>query len=343
MSETEDFVFEEVPVKRPTRFGKVIFWFIVMGAVIGLGFFAWAMIKAAPVTATMPAAEEDRGIDGYVAPSSPTVVEDDGTEHEPVNILLMGVDTRGKLTREEALSGNQTGTRSDVMMNINLPGNKKNSMMSIMRDSWVPVPCMRGNAAKINAAFAGGGVQCAVATVEQQLDQRIDHFVVIDFEATKAAIDKMGGITIDNPTRFVSSHMRGYVFEQGPIHLDGEHALAFVRERYAFATGDDTRIQNQRLFLSAFMEKFMTFDKATMVQMLLSMQPYVTTDDRLTIERLLELADQLSGATWASGKLPTSGGGWEGSQNVVYVDEAKRLEMQRALDEGELASFLAQQ
>src|SRR5690606_401872 len=106
--------------------------------------------------------------------------------------------------------------------------------MSIMRDNWVNI---QGHGeAKINAAVAYGGIPLAVNTVENFIDARIDHVALIDFESFKGLTDAVGGVTVNNTIAFDSINGgHGFSFAQGEITLNGDEALAFVRERYAFS------------------------------------------------------------------------------------------------------------
>ena len=140
------------------------------------------------------------------------------------NILLLGSDTRGEVGDDlDAVRGQ----RADTIMVAHIPANRQHVYVtSIMRDSWVQIP--GHGEAKINAALSYGGVPLMVQTVESLLNSRIDHVAIIDFEGFKGLTDALGGVEVDNSVAFTRD---GHTYAQGPITLNGEQALGFVRER----------------------------------------------------------------------------------------------------------------
>ena len=74
---------------------------------------------------------------------------------------------------------------------------------------------------------------------------------VLDFVAFKGITNALGGVEVNNPAAFNSSQLPGRVFVSGEINLNGEEALAFARERYAFSDGDYQRVRNQKFYLKA--------------------------------------------------------------------------------------------
>ena len=171
-----------------------------------------------------------------------------------MNILLLGSDSRGATTSVGAAG--VSDQRSDTMMLVHIDADRKNVyVMSIMRDLWVPIP---GNGtAKINAALAWGGTPLAIQTVEQLLGARIDHVAIIDFQGLKAMTDALGGVDVDSPVAFTTVKSPHYTFSQGLNHLDGDQALAFARERYAFATADYQRVADQQALLRGILNKLL--------------------------------------------------------------------------------------
>ncbi len=115
------------------------------------------------------------------------------------NILLIGSDSRSGLG--DVLSGKATGELSDTMMLVNVPKDGSGiTVMSLMRDLWVPIP--GHGTAKLNAAFSWGGAPLAVQTVESLLDTRIDHVMVVDFGGFGSIATALGTVmTIDAPEK----------------------------------------------------------------------------------------------------------------------------------------------
>lgn len=165
-------------------------------------------------------------------------------QESPVDIfLVMGVDTEDQMDT----AGNPSQGRSDVMILVvaNLADNRID-LISIPRDSYVEVPGYGEH--KVNAPYSLGGSQLAVDTIESWLDIDIANYATVDMADFKKIVDHLGGITITPPTTF---ELDGYYFEEGvATHLDGEMALAYVRERYD-SGGDYGRQERQRQVMSA--------------------------------------------------------------------------------------------
>lgn len=249
------------------------------------------------------------------------VVRPQEAKHDAQNILLLGSDTRGEIGDD---LDDIKGTRSDVIMVAHIPADRESvQVISFMRDNWVEIPGHGMN--KINAALALGGVPLVVGTVEGIIDARIDHVAVIDFEGFKGLTDALGGVEIYNPTAFNSSH--GARFEAGDITLNGDEALAFVRERYAFIDGDYSRAANQQRYLKAVLGSILSKDTllnpAKLTSSVEALAPYLTVDAGLSTTYLAKLgssmpnirADDITFFT-----SPTLGTGMVGKASVVHPD-----------------------
>lgn len=151
---------------------------------------------------------------------------------EPFSILLLGVDQRK----------NDRG-RSDTIIVMTVNPNKKSiEMVSIPRDTRTEI-VGKGFEDKINHAYAFGGVEMSIDTVENFLDIPIDYFIQINMEGFKDIVDAVGGVTIDNDFEFT---YEGEHFPVGKIELNGEQALKYSRMRYEDPRGDFGRQQRQR-------------------------------------------------------------------------------------------------
>jgi LCP family protein required for cell wall assembly len=170
----------------------------------------------------------------------------------PVNILVVGIDTRQGLTRREQLRlhvGNSIGQNTDTMMLVHIPANHQSvQVVSLPRDSWVNVPGHGMN--KINAAYAYGGPHLMIQTVEQATGMTINDYMEIDFVGFVKVIDAMGGVNICVPFAVDDSYS-GLHLSAGRHHVDGITALSFARDRHSFATSDLARIQDQQQILSS--------------------------------------------------------------------------------------------
>ena len=265
-----------------------------------------------------------------------------GDAEDAVNVLLIGSDSRARSDPDQDRAG---GGRSDVLMVAHVSGDRRHaSLVSILRDSWVDVP--GHGSAKINAAYSWGGVPLTVQTVEQLLDVRIDHVAEIDFAGFAGMTDALGGVTVESSTAFDA---RGHHFRVGPNHLDGAAALAFVRERYAFADADRTRVRNQQAFLRALVQRVVSEDTLTspgrIRQFVSSSSEYLSVDPGLDFSTLVGLgwslrdfrAQDLDTVT-----LPSAGGGTsDDGQSYVRVDQSAVASLSIALRSDDLSGWIA--
>ena len=175
------------------------------------------------------------------------------------NYLLVGSDSREGLTaaqRKEYATGKAAGRRTDSIILVHVPqGGGKPALISIPRDSYVPIPGHASN--KINAAFAFGGPKLLVETVEQVTDLHVDGYVEIGFAGFASVVDSVGGVDICVPFR-MNDKKAGINLRKGCQVLDGKNALGYVRARYSDPRGDIGRAERQRQFLAAIMKKALT-------------------------------------------------------------------------------------
>ena len=131
-------------------------------------------------------------------------------------------------------------------------GTGKPVLISIPRDSYVPIPGHGDN--KINAALGFGGPALLVQTVENVTGLRIDHYMGIGFGGLVSVVNTVGGVNICLPTALHDTDS-GVNLKAGCQTLNGDQALAFVRDRHSFADEDLQRMQDQRAFLKALLDK----------------------------------------------------------------------------------------
>lgn len=221
------------------------------GVVLGVGLIVVAWL-AFMVWVPFHAWHSVSKIDAVPAGQRPTA----GGGH---NYLLVGSDSRAGLTtaQKKALTtGNAAGQRTDSIILIHVPGSGgKAAVISIPRDSYVPIPGHHSN--KINASYAMGGPKLLVSTVEHATDVHIDGFVEIGFAGFANVVDSLGGVNICVPFH-MNDKKAGINLQKGCQNLDGANALGFVRARYSDPRGDIGRAQRQRQFLGAVMKKAAT-------------------------------------------------------------------------------------
>jgi len=174
---------------------------------------------------------------------------------QPMNILLVGSDSRAGLSRRQ-LGRIQTvqvpGQRTDTIMILHLsPRRDRAVLVSLPRDLRTEID---GHTSKINAAFALGGPDLLVKTVERTTGLPINHYAEIDFAGFLKVVDALGGITLCNRSghrlddSYANLHMA-----PGCHHLNGIQALAFVRARHV--DSDFGRIGRQQEFMRAVVAK----------------------------------------------------------------------------------------
>lgn len=168
---------------------------------------------------------------------------------EPFVIYLSGVDTRGELTEN---------ARSDVniLAAVN-PVTKRVALINTPRDYYVD---LAGTDSKDKLTHAGlYGVETSMATLGNLYGVNVDHYIRINFAGFISIIDALGGVDVYSDQAFTSVGSPGYydptTFVEGWNHLDGKAALAFARERHAFASGDIQRGINQMKVIDAMLNK----------------------------------------------------------------------------------------
>jgi LCP family protein required for cell wall assembly len=172
------------------------------------------------------------------------------------NWLITGSDSRQGLSRQQIDNlhvGFDFGTlNSDSLMLLHM-GSGRPVLISIPRDSYVPIPGHGMN--KINAALAFGGPTLLIQTVENVTGLRIDHYMGIGFGGLVSVVNTIGGVRICLPTALHDANS-GANLKAGCQNLNGTQALAFVRDRHSFAAAQDLqRIADQRAFLKALLSK----------------------------------------------------------------------------------------
>ncbi|MFV0434116.1 MAG: LCP family protein [Leucobacter sp.] len=265
----------------------------------------------------------------------------------PINILLLGSDSRESTDRNASVE-DLTGFRSDAIMVAQIsPDRKDVTVMSIMRDNWVEI---QGHGeAKINAAFSYGGLPLAVNTIENFIDARIDHVALVDFESFKGLTDALGGITVHNDIAFVNQNGGSSSFKEGDITLNGEEALSFVRERYAFVDGDYQRARNQQAYLKGLMNKLMSGDTlrdpGKLTDTFQAIKPYLILDEDLDLTTSVRLGyelRELRGDKVTFFTSPTNGTGTSADgQSIILPNWDKMAEVQKAFRSGTLNKYAA--
>jgi LCP family protein required for cell wall assembly len=174
------------------------------------------------------------------------------------NYLLVGSDSREGLSVKEQKrlnTGSTEGQRTDTLMIMHIPILGAPTLVSIPRDSWVGIPGY--GQGKINSAFAVGGPELLITTVEQATGLHIDNYVEIGFAGVADTTDALGGVRLCPDRRYDDANS-GLKVKKGCQVMDGQDALAYVRMRYADPRGDLGRVERQQEFISAVAKRAMS-------------------------------------------------------------------------------------
>ncbi|MBN6092166.1 LCP family protein [Staphylococcus saprophyticus] len=178
---------------------------------------------------------------------------DDG---DSFTIALFGVDSNAER------NANGGGQRSDTIMVLSVnPEKKTTEIVSIPRDTQADI-VGKGTTEKINHAYAYGGPDMAVKSLEKLLNVPIDHYATIDMDGMQDMIDTVGGITVTSNATFSYD---GYQFTEGErSKMDGKEAMAFIRSRKEDGAGGDFgRQERQQLVIQGLANKLTSVSSIT--------------------------------------------------------------------------------
>ena len=225
---------------------------------------------------------------------------------QPFVVYLSGSDTRSKMLAT---------SRSDVniLMVIN-PKSKQVLMINTPRDYYVPNPAGGGALDKLTHCGIYG-ISCSVGALSNLYSVPVNYYAQINFTGFETLIDAIGGVTVYSDYAFTSRD-GAYSYSVGDNHLNGSSALAFARERYAFASGDNQRGKNQMKILSAVIGKL---SKTTVImhhtEIMNSLQGMFVTNlsgDEINSLVRMQLGD---GAEWNVKSFAVTGAG---GSNYTY-------------------------
>jgi LCP family protein required for cell wall assembly len=224
------------PARRPRRWGRRIGVALLVLVVLLVGMAVWVdsrlnRVDALPDYQGRPAATP--GADW----------------------LIVGSDSREGLDesrRRQLGTGQAAGRRADTMMLLHIPrATGKPTLVSLPRDSYVPIPGHGRN--KLNAAFAFGGPQLLARTVEQATGIRLDRYMEVGFDGFASVVDAVGGVQIC-PKTAMRDPMAGLNVKAGCQQANSRTALAYVRARHS-GRGDLDRVRRQQEFLGSLIDK----------------------------------------------------------------------------------------
>ncbi|MEV7602270.1 LCP family protein [Kitasatospora sp. NPDC089797] len=207
----------------------------------------------------------------------PAAAAPDAQGRTPVNVLLIGSDSRGN-GNSNLGGGGDDGARSDTAILLHIYADHKHAVgISIPRDSLVDIPpCKLPNGTwtkpqtkvMFNSAFAVGNTDqgnpaCTQNAVEKLTNLRVDHTIVVDFGGFAAMTSAVGGVEVCLPNAVYEGdlnpnlgHKGKQIFAKGKQTVEGQSALDYVRVRHGIGDGSDIgRTKRQQAFLSSLIKQ----------------------------------------------------------------------------------------
>ncbi len=243
---------------------------LVIAVISGFGMYAANQARNAADRMYKPLDHNGKAIDTAAA--------------EPFSILLLGIDSGGL--------GRTDQGRSDTTMVVTInPQKKTTTITSVDRDFLIKI-VGKDRHDKLNSAYAYGGVEMTIDTLENFLNVPINHYATINLQGLEDLIDAVGGIEVDNKIDFT---LDGIHVPAGKITLDGEKGLAYARMRKDDGTGDMGRQARQREVLTKVVEKLASVNTVKYYTKVLdALGDNVTTD--LTWNQMLDMATNYQAA-----------------------------------------------
>ncbi|WP_017379285.1 LCP family glycopolymer transferase [Paenisporosarcina sp. TG-14] len=237
---------------------------------------------------------------------------------QPFSVLMLGVDKReGDAGRSDTI----------IVMTVN-PTDKSTKMVSIPRDTYTEI-VGKGTKDKINHAYAFGGIEMSMATVENLLDIPIDYVTQVNMEGFEDLVDAVGGVNVNNTLDFsVDKHQ----YPVGNLTLDGEEALSYVRMRYDDPGGDFGRQDRQKQVIQGIMKEGASVKSLLNYRSIFNalganVQTNMTFDEMVDVQKNYRDAvgkvDQLYFEKGTGGKL--SDGVWYYNMNEAELAEVQGL------------------
>jgi LCP family protein required for cell wall assembly len=231
----------------------------------------------------------------------------------PINILVIGSDTRSTAVDCQIGGGCSGGANADVEMVVHISADRSNAtVMSVPRDTVTELPaCRNAKGATVVGARLGQinsslsyGPGCTVAAVHALTGVTIDHFVMVDFAGVIAMSDAVGGASVC-VTNNVYDNLSQLKLSKGTHTLRGNAALEFLRSRHAFGDGSDLgRTYAQHMFLSAVIRNLKSAGTLANPVTLLTLADAATK--ALTIDRNLDSITSLLGLAQDLDKVPSN-------------------------------------
>ncbi|MDM5373072.1 LytR family transcriptional regulator [Bacillus bombysepticus] len=293
---------------------KILFWILGIIGILIIGGGAYAYTVYSSVSKTLDEVHQPLKRDKGSNSNEEVKI----SKSEPVSILLLGVDERG----------NEKG-RSDSLILITLnPKNNSMKTVSIPRDTYTEI-VGKGKSDKINHAYAFGGVDMSVATVEKFLNVPINYYIEVNMAGFKDIVDAVGGVDVNNDLEFTQDK---HHFAKGNIHLTGDEALSFTRMRYEDPRGDFGRQLRQRQVMQAVIKKGASFSSLSSYgDVLTAIQKNVKTN--LTQDQMFDMQKNYKDCLQNSEDIQIPGDGHKAADGIwyYYVPDAAKQDLTNKL------------
>ena len=207
---------------------------------------------------------------------------------EPFTLLLMGIDSTDEVLSKSAIAHGDTL----ILITFN-PKTLNATMISIPRDSYIPIACWSGRPENKITHAAMYGNDCMINTIQNYFDVNIDYYAKINFKGLVKLVDAVGGVEVDVPQVLCtddSSRGAELCINPGRQVLNGEQALVFARNRKAFADGDFRRAQHQQEIIKALVDKLKNIKDVTAFMNILNTVSN-SLDTNLTTKQILSFYD----------------------------------------------------
>ena len=205
---------------------------------------------------------------------------------EPFTMLLMGIDSTDEVLEKNAIANGDTL----ILITFN-PKTLNATMISIPRDSYVPIACWSDKAENKITHAAGYGTDCMMQTIEDYFGINIDYYAKINFKGLVKLVNAVGGVEVNvdaDQTLCTDDSSRGgqVCIEPGLQTLNGEQALVYARNRKQLANGDFGRGLHQQEIVMALIDKIKDIDKVSTFTKILDTISN-SMDTNLTTKQLL--------------------------------------------------------
>ena len=297
-------------------------WIVALGFLLaglgGLGAYFLPVFQTAATSTTIPGT-----LPNLNPVQSPT---------QPFTVLLLGSDDDSKFVPD------RLNTQSMILLRVH-PGTKQATMLSIPRDLWVPIP--NHGMGKISWGYQLEGARGAVAAVESNFKVHIDDYVWIGLNGLVKLIDKLGGVNLQvtNPVMddYYPADLNNpgdpYAYYRvavlpGAMHMDGVHALQYVRSRHGDVRGDFARSERQQQLLLAIKAEAAHSNAADLPTLASAFNGEIKTSIGLDKMRaLMSIANDFSGPNVHRVVLvpPYTSEGFASGQSVVFPNWGRIL------------------